>query len=131
MALPISTERKTDLYLAASWIGAAASVLHIIALALDWPDFVKGLGIGILLVALVTLLLRKLRDEYIERLWAAGTSAAFAVVVILFLAKPFVDGAFGFLTGAPYALDVAGMTAPLALLAFFAGFHGARLRDAR
>jgi hypothetical protein len=116
-------------YVAAAYMGAAGTVLFILGEAMQLPDFVRGLSIGVMLGALALLFLRKLRDEYFDRLWNAGTSWAFATCVALFLAAPFVAEALG---GSPLAAFQAypgGWIGPLSILAFFAGFHWARLRS--
>jgi len=85
--------------------------------------------VGILLVSLIMLLFRKLRDEYVERLWASGASLAFAVLVIWFLVTPFAEGLIDALRAGPRYRDLPLELAPaLALVAFFIGFHAARLR---
>ena len=120
---------KTTFYLTMAWMGAALSLAHLALRIAGGGDFWIGFTVGGLIVSLTVLLRRKLRDEYVERLWSAGTSAAFIVVAILFLLRPFVDGAFGSLTGAPWNFDITGYAMPIALLAFFAAFHAAHLRS--
>ncbi|MBD59854.1 MAG: hypothetical protein CL808_07025 [Citromicrobium sp.] len=111
-------------------MGFAATILMILAGAFDWPDFVKGLSIGLLLVSLVTLLLRRLRDEFIEQLWNSGVSLAFAAVVIVFLFSPFLEGFVdGFNGSVRDQAITAEFVGPTALLAFFVGFHAKWLRS--
>ena len=125
----MTAEKRTRLYLAAANMGAAAIILFVAARLLDWPDFVKGLSVGILLVSLIMLLVRKLRDEYVERLWASGTSLAFAVLVVWFLVTPFAEGLIDGFRAAPRHRDLPMELAPaVALVAFFIGFHAARLK---
>lgn len=117
------------MYMMAAWLGAAAVLFHVAARAFDWPDFWKGFPIGVLLIALTLLLRRKLRDEYTERLWNAGTSLAFVVLVVWFLFAPFAEGFFDGLLHGPAVLQVPDIAAPLALFAFFAGFLATWVRD--
>ncbi len=125
----MSPEKRTRMYLTSAVMGFAATILMVAAQALDWPDFVKGLSIGLMLVSLLTLLVRRLRDEYIDQLWHAGTSLAFAAVVIVFLASPFVEGVVdGFTNAPPDQFFTADFVGPIALLAFFIGFHAKWLR---
>lgn len=109
-------------------MGAAGTVLFIVGETVELPDFVRGLSIGIMLASLVLLFWRRLRDEYFERLWNAGTSWAFAACVALFLAAPFVAKAHGDSPVAAFHAYPGGWIGPLSILAFFAGFHWARLR---
>ncbi|WP_454599320.1 hypothetical protein [Qipengyuania sp. SM2507] len=116
-------ELRTRLYLVAAHIGGIATVLLAVSLSLALPDFVRGVSIGMLLVSLLMLLHRKLRDEYMEGLWNAGTSFAFVVTVAWFLFSLFVLGSFTDPTGLAPALNPyeAGLVCTIA--AFFIGFH--------
>ena len=123
-------EKRAAMYLTCSYMGAVSIVMGILARLLDWPDFVQGLSLGLLLVALLLLLLRKFRDEYYERLWAAGTSLAFATLVVWYLFAPFADGILNGFTQAPQHQEVAYSWGPaIAILAFFVGFHTERWRS--
>lgn len=129
----MSPEKKTRLYLTMANVGAIATVGYIAATTLDWPDFVRGLFIGILLVSVAMLLRRRLRDEYIQALWNAGTAVAFVVLVIVFLFAPVIEGFFDGLLGTWFdsqgKMDTPVALAPaLAILGFFIGFHWARFR---
>lgn len=125
----MTPEKRTRIYLTSAVMGFGATILLIVAAVLDWPDFVKGLSIGLLLVSLLTLLVRRLRDEYIQQLWNSGTSMAFAAVVIVFLFSPFIEGVIDGYSQAPHQQDItAAFVGPVALLAFFIGFHFKWLR---
>ena len=125
----MTPDKRTRMYLTAAVMGLVATLLMIASLVFDWPDFVAGLSIGLLLVSLITLLRRRLRDEYIELLWNAGTSWAFAAVVLLFLISPFAEGFVDGLSGAMRDPAItAAFIGPAALLAFFVGFHVKWLR---
>lgn len=125
---PRTANDRAATYMAAATMGAAGTVLFIVGEVTLLPDFLRGLSIGVMLASLGLLFMRKLRDEYFERLWNVGTSCAFAVAVALFLAAPFLAEASG---GSPLAAFLrypGGWIGPLAILAFFTGFHWARLR---
>ncbi|MEL7689617.1 hypothetical protein [Citromicrobium bathyomarinum] len=126
----MTPQKRTRMYLTSAVMGFVATILYILAATLDWPDFIRGLSIGVLLVSLLMLLLRRMRDEYIEQLWSAGTGLAFAAVVVIFLAAPFVEG---FVDGFNGSIRDQAITAdfvgPAALLAFFVGFHIKWLRS--
>lgn len=125
----MTAEKRTTIYLVMAYAGAAAIVLYIAATTLGWPDFVRGFSIGMLLVSLGMLMRRKLRDEYIQSLWAAGTSVAFVTLVLMFLFAPFLEGFLDGLTGLDKQMDTPVTLAPaIAILGFFAGFHLKRLR---
>ena len=125
----MTAEKRTTMYLVMAYAGTAAIVLYLAAITLDWPGFVRGFSIGMLLVSLGMLMRRKLRDEYIQSLWAAGTSVAFVTLVIVFLFAPWLEGFFDGLTGLDGEMDTPASLAPaLAILGFFAGFHLKRLR---
>ncbi len=127
----MTAEKRTTLYLVMSYLGTAAIALFLAATVLDWPDFVRGLSIGMLLVSLWMLMRRKLRDEYIQSLWNAGTSLAFATLVAIFLFAPALEGFFDGATGRADIMDTPASLAPaVAILGFFVGFHFKRWKGA-
>jgi peptidoglycan/LPS O-acetylase OafA/YrhL len=123
-------EKRASMYMAAAHMGAIGTPLLLAALFLGWPDFVHGFAIGILLVSLSLLLWRRLRDEYIEQLWNAGTSWAFAAIVLCFLFLPFYQemgaGRAPLVPQTDFPPDWAGIAA---ITAFFVGFHIKWLRS--
>ena len=127
----MTAEKRTSLYLAMAYAGTAATVLYLAATTLGWPDFVRGFAIGMLLVSLGMLMRRKLRDEYIQSLWIAGTSVAFVTLVIVFLFAPALEGFFDGASGRADIMDTPGSLAPaIAILGFFVGFHSKRWKGA-
>jgi hypothetical protein len=128
----MTPEKKTHMYLSAAVMGGAASILLICATVFAWPDFLQGACTGVLLVTLLVLLVRSLRDEYIDDLWRAGTSAAFVALVLCFVLAPFLDGLYAGLTDAArerHRPD--GFIPMVAILCFFAAFHLKWLRGVR
>ena len=124
----MTPDKKTQLYLTAAAMGFAASILLLCAMLLRWPDFWLGACIGVLLVSLLLIVLRSLRDEYIEGLWRTGTSAAFVVVVASFVFSSLHEGVSA-LRGAP---DLpSGFPAMAAIVAFYLAFHVKWLRGPR
>ncbi len=85
-------EARSGLFFAMVHVGALATVLLISTLVFDLPDFVDGLPQGILLVSVGVIMAKRLRDEYVEELWRAGTSAAFVLAIAAFLVLPLVIG---------------------------------------
>lgn len=123
---------RTRLYLIMAHCGAlgAAGVLLTFGLAL--PDFIKGVSMGVMIAPLAALLMRRLRDEYLEELWRSGTSLAFVVVVLAFLVIPFAEGVYDGYTGNGSGQDIPAEAAGLAaIIAFYTGFHIRWLRDLR
>lgn len=125
---PTTAESRAATYMAAAHMGAAGTVLFIAGETIALPDFVRGLAIGVMLAALILLFVRRLRDEYFERLWNVGTSWAFATCVALFLAAPFVAKVLGNSPLTAFQEYPGGWIGPLSILAFFAGFNWARWR---
>lgn len=127
----MSTANKAQLYLHFAHAGAALMVALGAAYGLHAPDFLKGFIVGMLLALVLVLFRSKMRDEYIERLWNAGTATAFVVVLCLTLladlVRGFADPAVDFPTGVP------GMPAVqiglAALAAFYVGFHVAMIKE--
>ena len=126
----MSATDRTRLYLIAAQLGAFATALMVLARILAWPDFVQGFAIGVLLGSLMLLFRRKLRDEYIQSFWNAGVSAAFVAMVLWFLFGPFLTVALnGRVADIRPAESSTSWSGPIALVAFFAGFHLRRLRS--
>ena len=123
----MSALQRAKLYLVASYLGAAATCLLILALVFGWPDFVRGFSIGLLLVSLLMLLRRRLRDEYFNELWKAGASMAFLAAVVWFLLAEGVAHGLGGIDGGSYWPE--RMTGIVAIAAFFIGFHAKRLQS--
>lgn len=128
----MSASNRAKLYLVASYFGTLATAILIFALALEWPSLVTIMFALVLLVSLLILLRRKLRDEYCDELWKAGASLAFAATIVCFLFVPFVDG---FIDGlidvekGSYVLE--GHAGLVAITAFFIGFHLKRVAGMR
>lgn len=129
----IDHAKKAQHYLYSAHAGALLMVALGLAFAFDLPDFGKGFIVGMLIVIVLALFRSKARDEYVERLWNAGTAAAFLVTLSMTvgadLARGFVDGLLG---NAPSGA-VGGFDAPTvgtaALAAFFMAFHVAMIRE--
>ncbi len=125
----MTAEKRTKLYLTQAHLGAAATVGVALAFAMGLPDFVKGLTIGLMVVPLAVMLFRRFRDEYIETLWNAGTSLAFAVLVIGYLLLPFLQGFYDGFSGTPSRQAIPAHLAGFATIcAFYVGFHVRWLR---
>lgn len=128
----MTPDKRTRLYLTAAVMGFAGTIVAIAGELFALPDFVRGFALGILLVSLLLLLLRRLRDEYIEQLWNSGVSLAFVAVVLAFLFAPFIEGFLDGIAASAQRQDMVstGWVGPLALFAFFTGFHLKWLRSA-
>lgn len=126
----MTAEKRTKLYLTQAHVGALAMIGMMLSYALDLPNFVKGLSIGLMIIPLGVMFIRRFRDEYIETLWHAGTSLAFAGMVFGFLGMPFLEGFYDGFTGKESGRDIpAEMAGFLAIAAFYIGFHYRWLRD--
>ncbi len=120
----MTTEKRTKLYLTQAHVGALATIGVMVSYALALPDFVKGVSVGLMVVPLGVMLISRLRDEYIETLWQAGTSLAFAVLVIGYLMLPLLEGVYDGFTGNPSGQDIPAHFAGFAaIVAFYTGFH--------
>lgn len=122
-----SADKRAALFMTSVHVGVAATILMLTTLAFDLPDFIDGLPQGILLVSLGMILRRKLRDEYIEDLWRAGTTSAFTAVLVAFLVVPLAIGLTGEVFqggGDPRDYSVAVQwPAAVALAGFYLGFY--------
>lgn len=128
----MSAAERTRLYLIMAHCGAIGAAGVVVTFGLSLPDFVKGVSIGVMIAPLAVMLTRRLRDEYIEQLWRAGTSFAFVAVVLVFLAAPFAEGLYDGFTGNGSGQNIpAEATGLAAIIAFYAGFHLRWLRDLR
>lgn len=102
-----------------------------LAYALDFPDFVKGFAVGMLVVLVLVLFWSKLRDEYIQRLWNVGTAAAFIVTLGLTLLADIVTGFASATLDTPTGTPGIGAfnVGLAALAAFYVGFHVAMVKE--
>lgn len=121
---------KAQAYLYIAHVGAAALVALVLAIWFGAPDFVQGFLVGMLLVLVAALFRSKMRDEYIERLWNAGTAAAFIVTLLMTVGADLV---LGFADDKADVFTRSAFTSPqiglAALAAFYLAFHLAMLRD--
>lgn len=128
----MTLEDRTRIYLIMAHLGGLATVGVFVAYGFALPDFVKGVTIGVMVVPLAVMLIRRFRDEYIETLWQSGTSLAFAAVVIVFLALPFLEGVYDGFVGNANGRDIPAEAAGFsAIVAFYTGFHFSWLRGLR
>lgn len=124
--------KRTQLYLTQAHVGGIATISVLLSYGIGLPDFVRGLSIGLMIVPLVVMLIRRFRDEYIETLWQAGTSFAFAAVVLSFLVLPFAEGFYDGFIGNARGHDIPAASAGFAaIVAFYIGLHIRWLRGLR
>lgn len=128
----MTRDDRTGLYLIMAHLGALAAVGVLVSFGFDLPDFVKGLTIGIMVAPLAVMLIRGLRDEYIEQLWQAGTSWAFVAIVFGYLVLPAAEGFYDGFTANAGGRDIPAEAAGFAaIVAFYTGFHVRWLRGLR
>jgi hypothetical protein len=127
----MSSSQKAQKYLLAAHAGAALLCAALAAAELGAPDFVQGLFVGMLLAIVLLLFRSTLRDEYIERLWNAGTAAALLATLVATLGVELVRGFAdqgADIFEAPPLFSTTGIGV-IALAAFFIGFHVKLLRE--
>ena len=127
----MSNSQKAQKYLIAAHAGAFLLIAVLLTAWFGAPDFVQGLVVGMLLAIVVLLFLSRLRDEYIERLWNAGTAAALLATLfstlVVELVRGFADDQVDVFETAPlFSTTSVGV---IALAAFFIGFHFKLLRE--
>ncbi|NCP17888.1 MAG: hypothetical protein GW855_01860 [Erythrobacter sp.] len=120
-------DRRYAMFVTMVHTGALATLLLFATIIFDLPGFVDGLPIGLLLVALGVILNRKLRDDYVEQLWKAGTAAAFIAVIACSLVLPVAYGMLddvlgGDTTWREFTIPVQ-LPAAVALTGFYIGFY--------
>lgn len=127
----VSDALRSQKYLWAAHAGGVLMAAMGLTFWLDGPDFIKGLFVGMLLAIVAILFRRKLRDEYVETLWNAGTAAAFLLTLVstvgVELVRGFVDPAVDVFAAAP--LFSATEIGVIALATFFIAFHVAMWRS--
>ena len=127
----MSNAQKAQKYLLAAHAGAVLLCAALAATEFGAPDFVQGLFAGMLLAIVFLLFRSTLRDEYIERLWNAGTAAALLATLVatlgVELVRGFADQGADVFEAAP--LFSATSIGVIALAAFFIGFHFKLVRE--
>lgn len=123
-----------------------STVLFAITIAaktvLGSDNLVTGLAAVGLLIAMGLAITGGPRDEFARHCWHRGTAAAFIVMLLLFVALPFVagfiDGFMDAMRGSPQAKgafvtedDYADTALFLAMAGFFAAFQFARFAGGR
>lgn len=88
----VNSAVKAQKYLMLAHFGAAMLAGLVAAFTFNAPDFIKGFFVGCLLVLVTALFRSKMRDEYIERLWNAGTAAAFFTALAMTVGGDLVVG---------------------------------------
>ncbi len=128
-----TADTRSALFFTMVHLGAIATLLLVATLVVDLPDFIDGLAQGLLLASVGMILLRRLRDEYIEELWRAGTTAAFVLGFAALLLLPLlVTGVEHFLTGSGDPRDLSAVIQwPLAVMltGFYGGFYRRMIAD--
>ena len=127
----MSNSQKAQKYLILAHAGGVLMLLAGAAFVVDVPDFFLGLLTGMLMAIVILLFRSSMRDEYIERLWNAGTALAFLATLVatlgVELARGFADQQADVFSGPPLlSIPLVGV---IALAAFFAGFHLQMLRS--
>ena len=130
-----SAESRSALFFTMVHAGALAAALLLASLLFDLPDFVDGLPHGMLLISLAVIMIRRLRDEYVEDLWRAGTGTAFVAIVAGCLVLPLVVGPSGRIAGNPVDprefVVAAAWPLAIALIGFYGGFYARMLAGRR
>ncbi|WP_126174992.1 hypothetical protein [Tsuneonella rigui] len=125
----MTPEKRAHMIMMAAYCGTIGTALLALSLALHLPDFVRGVGPGLLVGSIFILLWRSLRDEYFEGLWAAGASWSFIAMIAWSTLVPMYLGTFEGDRASTWVPDLSSnWTLIVALGAFFAGFHAKRLR---
>ena len=124
---PLPADRRYAMFVTMVHMGALATLLLIATLVFDLPSFVDGLPQGMLLVAIGMIMVRKLRDDYVEDLWKAGTNAAFIAIAVSFVFGPLIIDLVSDVAGndtvwRDYRIAVQ-WPAAVALIGFYAGFY--------
>ena len=127
----MSNSQKAQKYLMAAHAGAFLLMAALLTAWFGAPDFFQGLTVGMLLGIVILLFISRLRDEYIERLWNAGTAAALLATLVATLGVELVGG---FADQQADVFETAPLLSPtsvglIALAAFFIGFHFKLLRE--
>ena len=128
----MTPDRRAQLYMTAAHVGAVATAVVIPAHAFGWPDPLQAAAFLVLLICIILLLRRRLRDEYIEGMWNSGVTFAFVAMLFWHIFAPFVHGMIdGFMGVERRGSLPAQWTGLVAIAAFFIAFHYRWLADRR
>ncbi len=116
---------KASVFMASSSVGFA-SIGVVLFSALDAIPASVSIAAGLVSVAACwVMLFTRNADEYTRGLWTSGASTAFAIMLILFLAIPFLEGVYDGFNDARNGTDDAerDVSAILTIAAAIAGFY--------
>ena len=127
-----TSARKAQIYMIAAHLGAILTVALIAAYQFDLAPIWKSvIGAGLFVIMMV-LFRHKMRDEYVERLWNAGTAGAFLLTLAFTLGTLFLHPVHNAISGlrTPYFALSGEVVGLIALAAFFIGFQISRWKSA-
>ncbi|MEL7217767.1 MAG: hypothetical protein AAGK01_04965, partial [Pseudomonadota bacterium] len=85
---------KANIFITSGWIGLAGLGSFLFA-AIDGVPIAVAIAGGLVAVAACwAMLFTRNADEYTRDLWTAGSSMAFAIMLMLFLMIPFFEGVY-------------------------------------
>lgn len=127
---------NASIFVHSGTVGLIGVVIALIG-AISFPDTgADKAGALITVAACWTMLFTRKADEYTQALWTSAASFAFAVLLLLFLTVPFVEGFIDGVSAAfedrdpdTYSQDISSeVVIGIAIMAFYAGLFWKRLR---
>ncbi len=89
---PKTRKSGADIFFASLLSASLAAAVLWGGVFFAYPDFVKGLGAGLILASATMMYANRAHDEYTLATWQAGTSAGFAVTVAWLVVVSFSRG---------------------------------------
>lgn len=129
---------KVDVFMGAGWVGLAGISASIVIGASDAPPGLGAAAGVVTVIACWVMLFTRNADEYTRGLWTSAASLAFATLLVLFIALPFLEGVYDGFNAAQDGGDAPSPSRDIpslvsitaAIAAFYIGLFWKRFRGA-
>ena len=126
---------KADIFILAGWAGLGGISATLVGSIPAMVDGVQIAGAILAVLACWIMLFTRNADEYTRGLWTSAASLAFATLLVLFIALPFLEGVYDGFSAAHEGDDASSASQDIpslvsitaAIVAFYIGLFAKRL----
>lgn len=129
---------KANIFMLAGWAGLGGIAVTLVGNIPAVIDELQIAGASLAVLACWVMLFTRNADEYTRGLWTSAASLAFATLLVLFIALPFLEGVYDGFNAAhegdgapPPSQDIPSLVSITAAIgAFYIGLFWTRFRGA-